>query len=105
MNKNRKMRVGITHGDTNGIGYEVILKTLAEPHITEICTPVLYGAPRVASFYRKSLGMQPIPYQTVESAEAVTDGQINMINVLPAEIKIEPGVASPEAGKAAFASL
>lgn len=53
--ENRKLRVGITHGDINGIGYEVLLKTLENPGIAEICTPVVYGSAKIASFYRKNI--------------------------------------------------
>ena len=56
----RLIRVGITHGDINGIGYEVILKTLDDTRILEMCTPVVYGSAKIAAFYRKTLGMQPV---------------------------------------------
>ena len=47
MSQNHKIKVGITQGDINGIGYEVILKTLSDSRITEMCTPVVYGSPKV----------------------------------------------------------
>ena len=47
----RKIRVAITHGDTNGIGYEVILKTFADPTMLELCTPIVYGSPKVAAYH------------------------------------------------------
>ena len=46
--ENRKIRVGITHGDINGVGYEVILKTFSDPTMLELCTPVVYGSPKVS---------------------------------------------------------
>ena len=48
---NKLIRVAITHGDTNGIGYEVILKTFEDPAMFEICTPIIYGSPKVAAYY------------------------------------------------------
>ena len=51
-----KMKIGITHGDTNGVGYEVILKAMENPTIMELCTPVIYGSPKLASYHRKSCG-------------------------------------------------
>ena len=55
MEENRKIRVAITHGDTNGIGYEVILKTFADPEMFELCTPIIYGSPKVAAYHKKLL--------------------------------------------------
>ena len=54
----KKIKVGITHGDINGIGYEVILKALDEQRMAELCTPVVYGSAKIAAAYRKALQMQ-----------------------------------------------
>lgn len=54
---NKKIRVAITHGDTNGIGYELIFKTFAEPEMLELCTPIVYGSPKVAAYYRKAMNL------------------------------------------------
>ncbi len=105
MKETRKLRVGITHGDINGVGYEVILKTLAEPHIMEVCTPVLYGSQRVANYYRKGLGMAPMTVNVIDTPDKARDGEFNIINVCSDELKIEPGHSSREAGEAAFAAL
>ena len=56
--ENRKIRVAITHGDTNGIGYELIFKTFAEPEILELCTPIIYGSPKIAAYHRKAHDIQ-----------------------------------------------
>ena len=55
MENKRKIRVGITHGDINGIGYEVILKSFSDATMLELCTPIVYGSPKVATFHRKSM--------------------------------------------------
>ena len=55
MNDNKRVRVAITHGDTNGIGYELIFKTFAEPEMLELCTPIIYGSPKVATYHRNAL--------------------------------------------------
>ena len=100
-----RIRVAITHGDTNGIGYEVILKLFDDNRILELCTPVIYGSAKVAQLYRKACGLQgPVPQQVSSAAEA-RPGQINIVNVVGEELRVEPGVASDEAGKAAFAAL
>ena len=58
MEDNNKIRVGITHGDINGVGYEVILKTFADPTMLELCTPIIYGSPKVAAYHRKAMDIQ-----------------------------------------------
>ena len=55
-----KIKVGITQGDINGVGYEVILKTLSDPHIVELCTPVVYGSAKVAAYHRKGRLLMPL---------------------------------------------
>jgi len=100
-----KIKVGITHGDINGVGYETILKVLEDPRITELCTPVVYGSAKIAAQYRKSLELQaPQLHQVASAAEARPDA-CSIINVVGEEVRAEPGVASPEAGKAALAAL
>lgn len=101
----RLIRVGITHGDIDGIGYEIILKMLEDNRILEMCTPVVYGSAKIAAFYGKLLEMPDVPFTQVEDGEAIVDGVNNIINVVPEDVKVEPGVASPSAGMAAFASL
>ena len=53
--EDNKIRIGITQGDINGVGYEVILKTFSDPTMLELCTPIIYGSPKVAAYHRKSL--------------------------------------------------
>ncbi len=100
-----KIKVGITHGDINGIGYEVILKMLEDERIAELCTPVVYGSAKIAATYRKQLDMGPVPLTQIEDASQATGDTNYIINVVGEEVRPEPGVASPEAGRAAFAAL
>jgi 4-hydroxythreonine-4-phosphate dehydrogenase len=65
-----KVRLGITVGDLNGIGMEVIIKTLMEPRITNICTPIVYGSSRTASYHRKALGVNDWSFNIINEAEA-----------------------------------
>lgn len=97
--------VAITQGDTNGIGYEVILKLFDDNRLFELCTPVVYGSAKVAQFYRKACGLQGQAPQQVASASEARAGQLNIINVVGEDLRVEPGVPSEEAGKAAFAAL
>lgn len=101
-----RLRVGITHGDFNGVGYEVILKMLDDARILELCTPIIYGSAKIAAFYRKSLELAG-PWQPVQinsAADACADA-VNIINVIGQEAHITPGEASKEAGEAAFIAL
>lgn len=105
MSEKKKIKVGITQGDINGIGYEVILKALEDERMTELCTPVIYGSAKIAGYYRKGALTAPIPLNQVARASEARDGQNNIINVIGEEVKVEPGVASVEAGNAAFIAL
>lgn len=105
MKDNRKIKVGITHGDINGIGYEVILKALEDTRMTELCTPVIYGSAKIAAYYRKGADLPPVDLTIVQSATTARDGETSIINVVPEDTKIEPGVASKTAGEAAFIAL
>lgn len=102
---NDKLRVGITHGDTNGIGYETILRLLADERIADIATIIIYGSAKAAAFYRKALELAPVQLNRIDSAPDARDGAFNIINVVGEDLRIEPGTASAEAGAAALAAL
>ena len=100
----RKIRVAITQGDTNGVGYEVILKVFSDPNILELCTPIIYGSPKIASYHRKALNLE-VPYTIINHAEEARDGRVNLLACFDDEIKIEIGQPSQEAGAAALKAL
>ncbi len=100
-----KIIIGITHGDINGIGYEVILKTMADNRMLETFIPVIYGSPKVAAFYRKTLDIQGLNLNIVNSIEEINVKRVNIINCVDDEIKVELGTSTEEAGKAAFEAL
>lgn len=100
-----KMKIGITHGDINGVGYELILKTFEAEEISSICTPIIYGSPKIATYHSKALGCQ-VNFLVIESAEQAKDGSINLVNCFgDEEQKIELGRVTEEAGKAALTAL
>lgn len=105
MEEERKIKVGITHGDMNGIGYEVILKTLSDPRIVELCTPVVYGSAKVASYHRKALDMPPVTFNIVASGEQAEDMKLNMVNCIEDEVKVEIGKPTAAAGEMAYLAL
>ena len=101
----KRIKTGITHGDINGIGYEVILKTLADERMTDFCTPVLYGSQKLALYHQKVMGLPSINFKVINKPEEATDGKINLINCVDDNLKIEFGYATPEAGLAAYKAL
>ena len=102
--EDNKIRVGITQGDINGIGYEVILRTFDEPMMLELCTPVVYGSAKVAAYHRKALGMTT-PFTAIKNADDAEDNRLNILNCTDDEVKVDLGKADPEAGRAALAAL
>lgn len=99
------IKVGITQGDINGIGYEVIIKTLANPHILELCTPIVYGSSRVASYHRKTLDVPNFNINLVRNAESAVNKRANIINVYDKEVKIDLGLSTEVAGQLSLLSL
>ena len=98
------LKIGITHGDTNGIGYEIIFKTFADPTILELCTPIIYGSPKVAAYHRKALELN-VNYTTISDADSAREGQLNLVPCTADEVKVELGTGSEESGHAALAAL
>jgi 4-hydroxythreonine-4-phosphate dehydrogenase len=98
-------RIGITHGDVNGISYEIILKALSDPRLTELFTPVIYGSSKVASYHKKALDTGNIHFNLVRSAEQAEPGKVNMVNIYSGEIKIDLGQPTRIAGEVAYLAL
>ncbi len=101
----QKLKIGITQGDPNGIGWEVILKTLADARITELCTPVVYGSADAMGYYRKSLTeIEPPQFRAVVSAHEAREGQLSIVDC-GRMAELRPGTASKESGAAAVEAL
>lgn len=102
----RKLIVGITQGDGNGIGYEVIIKALADERMLDICTPVIYGSSKIFGFYRKQIhNIEQVATNVITSAKDVHPKRINIVNCLPDNVFVEPGQSTPESAKSAMVSL
>ena len=104
MEQERKIRVAITQGDTNGVGYEVILKVFSDQNILELCTPIIYGSPKIATYHRKALNLE-VPFTTINHADEARDGRVNLLACFDEETKVELGQPSKEAGNAALKAL
>lgn len=102
--ENNKIKIGITQGDVNGIGYEVILKAFDDPTMLELCTPIVYGSPKVMTYHRKVLDLET-SFTIINSAAEAVNGRLNVVNSCDDEVKVELGKPSKESGKAAFDAL
>ena len=102
----KKLVVGITQGDGNGIGYEVIIKALADERMLDLCTPVIYGSSKIFGFYKKQIhNIEQINTNVISSAKDVHQKRVNIVNCLPENVFVEPGQSTPESAKAAMTSL
>lgn len=100
-----KLKIGISIGDVNGIGLEIIIKTLMDNRILEYFTPVVYGNTKVASFHRKALGINDFSFHVINSPEQAHHKRPNIINCWQEEVKISLGEENEIGGKYAFLSL
>lgn len=100
-----KIKVGITHGDINGIGYEVIIKALTDSRILEMCTPIVYGSSKVAAYYRKVMDSEIFTFNNINTAREANPKRPNIINCVNEEVRVELGKSTKMAGEAALAAL
>ncbi len=107
MDNEKKIRVAITQGDINGVGYEVILKTFGDSRMYDFCTPVLYGSSKVASYHKKLLTSMPqeIQFNNIRNASEAQDGRFNILNLTQDEVKIDLGKSTDVAGAQSRESL
>ena len=104
MDKTDKIVVGISIGDLNGIGIEVILKAFQDKRMLEFCTPVLFGATKVVSYHKKALNLE-VPVHGITNIDQINPNKINVINIWKEEVKIDLGKATKESGTYAAKSL
>lgn len=104
-NNDRLVKVGISHGDFNGIGYEVILKTFSDTRIMEEMIPVLYGQAKILSYYKKNFGLTDFTYNLIKDVRQAQPRKFNVINISDEEYKIECGQSTSTAGALALRSL
>jgi 4-hydroxythreonine-4-phosphate dehydrogenase len=105
-NKAEKPVIGITIGDFNGIGPEVILKTLSDQRILKICTPVVYGSLKIFNKYKKMMHLpEDVHFHVVKNAQEIVHKKINLINCWEDDLEAEPGKITPQAGIAAYQAL
>ncbi|HEY1009794.1 MAG TPA: 4-hydroxythreonine-4-phosphate dehydrogenase PdxA [Daejeonella sp.] len=100
-----KIKIGISIGDVNGIGLEVIIKTLMDKRVLEYCTPIVYGHTKVASFHRKTMELNDFNFNVISNPAQAHDRRANMINCWEEDVRIELGMTTDTGGKYAFISL
>lgn len=100
-----KIIVGISQGDINGIGLEVIIKTFLDPQMLEVCTPVIFGSNKTASFHRKALNIEDFSFNLIKDISEINHKRANIINVYEEDVIIELGAQTEAGGKYALKSL
>lgn len=100
-----KVVVGITQGDINGIGYEVIMKTLNDTRINEICVPILYGSPKVAAYHRKALNLENFNFNQIKDVSEANSKRSNIINCMDDNVRVELGKSTEYGGEGSIKSL
>jgi 4-hydroxythreonine-4-phosphate dehydrogenase len=101
----KKIKVGITHGDINGVGYEVILKTFADERLIELCTPIIYGSLKIAMYHQKAMDLPIVGFNIIRNPLEAFDGKVNLINCVDEEVKVDFSKSTPASGKASFLAL
>ncbi|NLJ00381.1 MAG: 4-hydroxythreonine-4-phosphate dehydrogenase PdxA [Bacteroidales bacterium] len=99
------IKVGITHGDVNGIGYEILLKAFSDARLLELFQPVIYGSSKSASYHRKVLDNNSVNFHIINRADEAQEGRVNLVNCVKEETRIELGTVRAEAGESSFIAL
>lgn len=105
MKEREKLIIGITVGEINGVGLEVILKTFDDSRVLNSCIPIIYGSEKSVDFYKTLLHLDHIKFNTITSAELASNKLINVLNCWDQEIGITPGEPSEETAKCALKAL
>ena len=104
MDKVNKIIVGISLGDLNGIGVEVILKTFEDNRMLDFCTPVIFGSSKIISFHKKALN-NSIQINEITSIDEINHAKLNLLNIWNEDVEVEIGKASKVSGEYAAKSL
>jgi len=104
-NELQKPVIGFSCGDLNGIGMELIIKTLSDQRLLDICTPVVFASNKTLNFYRKSLPDSNFNYTSIREYNRINPKQVNIFNVWEEEVAITPGQLNETGGKYALLSL
>ncbi len=101
----KRTKIGISHGDINGISYEVIIKSLLDERILDMCIPVIYGSPKVAAYHKKALDIEELNFNNIKSPHEASNKRVNIINCIDDNIRVELGKSSKQAGESSYMAL
>lgn len=104
INENKPV-IGLTSGDINGVGLELIIKTVGDARLLDICTPVIFAGNKVLNFYRKGLTDINFNFSTIKELSRVNHKQVNLFNCWEEEVAVTPGLLNETGGKYAVISL
>lgn len=105
MSESTLYKIGITHGDFNGIGYEIIMKALNDSKLLDMFTPIVYGAPKAACFYKNLFELQDFSMQVSKKIDQINPKKNNLLSISDQDLKVEPGKPTPEAARLADLAL
>ncbi len=100
-----RVRVGITQGDINGIGYEVIIKALQDNRINDFCIPIVYGSPKVAAYHRKSINVENFSFNPIKGVAEANPKRANLIDVMDENVRVDIGKSTSIGGQGSILSL
>ena len=101
----QNIKIGISHGDVNGISYEVIIKTLMDSRMEEICTPILFGSSKVLAYHRKALEIEGFTPVSIHSPSEAKGNKAYVVNCVDENIRVELGKNTPAAGISSYTAL
>lgn len=101
----KRIKIGISHGDINGISYEVIIKSLRDSRMLELCVPIIYGSPKVAAYHKKALDLEDLNMNSIKNPGESANQRINIINCIDEEIRVELGKSTKQAGESSYLAL
>jgi len=99
------LKIGISHGDINGISYEVIMKAFLDPRVLEMCTPIIYGSPKIAAYHRKALNLEHLSFNHIKSPQEAHPKKASIINCVDENTRVELGKSTEMAGESSFRAL
>ncbi len=101
----KRIKIGISHGDINGISYEVIIKSFLDKRILDLCVPIIYGSPKVAAYHKKALDLDDFSMNNIKNAEEAGNKRVNIINCVDEDIRVELGKSTKQAGESSYLAL
>ena len=104
MDKFEKIKLGISIGDFNGIGIEIILKTFSDKRMLDFCTPIIFGSTKLITSYKKNMNIN-MPFNGIKNIDKAIPGKVNILNLWKDDIELKLGEPTELSGKLAFESL